>query len=165
MTGLDVKKEVILEAAALVTDMDFNVLDTHHAVLKQPQQYLDAMDDWNQKHHTASGLVAKVKTGTEPQKVEQDLITLIEKNFGSGRDAERPILAGNSIAQDRLFIDAQMPKFASRLHYRMLDVSSWKIIFNQKFGLKYDKQGKHRALDDIQESINELKFYLKHFKI
>ncbi len=165
MTGLDVKKEVILEVAAVITDMDFNVLGDYHAVLKQPQKYLDAMDDWNTKHHNNSGLVAKVPHGIEPAKVEADLIALADKHFGQSKMADRPILAGNSIGQDRLFIDAQMPNFSDKLHYRMLDVSSWKIIFNNKFGLKHDKQSKHRALDDIHESIAELKFYLSHLKI
>ena len=78
---------------------------------------------------------------------------------------DKPILAGNSIGQDRLFLNKYMHRFADHLHYRMLDVSSWKIVFNHKYGVKYGKTNSHRALDDIKESIEEMKFYLRHFDI
>ena len=164
MTGLDVRKEVIIEVAAIVTDISFNTLGSYHCVVQQASHYLEAMDDWNKKHHGASGLIAKVPNGKLPSVVETDLLNLVAEHFGSGKDAEKPILAGNSIGQDRLFVDAQLPRFAQKLHYRMLDVSSWKIIFNNKLGLKYQKSSQHRALDDIQESIAELKFYLSHLR-
>ncbi len=159
MTGLDVEKEVILEVGAIVTDMEMRELETFHAVLKQPQTLLDKMDDWNQKHHKESGLIELVKTsGREPQLVEHDLIMLVQRHF----QGERPILAGNSISQDRLFINKYMPRLAEKLHYRMLDVTSWKIILNERFKLKFEKKNGHRAIDDIKESINELKFYISH---
>jgi len=158
MTGLDVTREVILEVAAVVTDIELRELETYETVVKQPQPYLDAMDEWNTKHHGESGLVAKVPSGREPALVEAHLIGLVDKHFG----AEKPVIAGNSIAQDRLFIDRHMPRFAARLHYRMLDVTSWKIVMNARFGLEFDKKKSHRALDDIRESIGELKFYLQH---
>jgi oligoribonuclease len=157
MTGLDVTREVIIEVAAIVTDVELNELDTYETVVQQPQSYLDAMDEWNTKHHGQSGLTAKVPSGREPGLVENDLIGLIDKHF-----TEKPILAGNSIAQDRLFIDRHMPRLAARLHYRMLDVTSWKIMMNARFGLEFDKKKSHRALDDIRESLGELKFYLQH---
>lgn len=163
MTGLDVTKEVVIEAAALVTDLNFQILDQYEAVVKQPQKYLDAMDEWNTKHHGESGLTAKVPTGTPPDQVEADLLKLIQKHWTLPKD--RPVLAGNSIAQDRLFITKYFQKLDSALHYRMLDVSSWKVIFNAKYNLKYEKKNSHRALDDIRESIDELKFYLSYFKI
>ncbi len=75
------------------------------------------------------------------------------------------MIAGNSIAQDRSFIDRHMPRLARRLHYRMLDVTSWKIVLAERFGLKYEKKKAHRALDDIRESIGELSFYLQHVKV
>lgn len=162
MTGLDVNKEVIIECAALVTDLNFQVIDSYETVVKQPQKYLDQMDDWNKNHHGASGLTAKVPYGEAPEKVEQRLIQMAKQHFPAG---ERPILSGNSIAQDRLFIDKYWKNFSAILHYRVLDVSSYKIIFNSKFGIKYEKKNAHRALDDIQESIDELKFYLKYFKV
>lgn len=160
MTGLDVDREVIIEVAALITDLNFNVIDNYEAVVKQPQYYLDRMDDWNKSHHGQSGLVAKVPHGQDPEKVEDELITLVKEHFPP--DQGKAILAGNSIMQDRLFINKYMPRFANLLHYRMLDVTSMKLIFNAKYGLKFQKRGAHRALDDIQDSIDELKFYLSH---
>jgi oligoribonuclease len=166
MTGLDVNKEVIIECAALVTDFDFKVLDIYEAVVNQPKTYLDRMDDWNKEHHTSSGLVAKIPFGKTPDQVEEDLINMLNKHWPKVEKKEdKPILAGNSIGQDRLFLDKYFYRFTEKLHYRMLDVSSWKIIFNHKYGLKYQKKNSHRALDDIQESIEELKFYLRHFDI
>ena len=161
MTGLDIEKEVIIECAVLITDMNFQVLDSFESVITQPQHYLDQMDDWNKSHHRESGLTAKVPFGLHPDEVENHLISMVRKNFPK---EERPVLAGNSIAQDRLFIDKYWPGFASLLHYRMLDVSSWKIIFNSKFQIKYQKSNSHRALDDIKESIDELQFYMSHLK-
>jgi oligoribonuclease len=158
MTGLDVTREVIIEAAAVVTTFDLDELDTYEAVVQQPQHYLDAMDEWNTKHHGQSGLTARVPTGRPPHDVENDLIEIVARHFPD----KKPVLAGNSIAQDRLFIDRHMPRLSAKLHYRMLDVTSWKIVFVEKFGLDYDKKKNHRALDDIRESIGELKFYLQY---
>jgi len=162
MTGLDVNKEVIIEVACIVTDLNFKELETFETVVKQPQSYLDSMDDWNKQHHGSSGLTAKVPYGMEPSTVEFHLISMIERHFPEAqRDRKmRPILAGNSISQDRLFIDKYFTKLSEKLHYRMLDVSSWKIIFNNKFEKVYKKQNSHRALDDIRESIGELRYYL-----
>jgi len=162
MTGLDVNKEVIIEVACIVTDMNFKELDVFETVVKQPQSYLDNMDSWNKDHHGKSGLTAKVPTGMDPDFVEAKMIDLINKHFpDSSTDLKkRPILAGNSIMQDRLFIDKYFKKLSSRLHYRMVDVSSFKIMLNNKYNLEYRKQNSHRALDDIRESIGELKFYL-----
>src|SRR5437868_2869475 len=145
MTGLDIQKEVIIEVAAVITDMQFKELDTLETVVKQPQKFLDNMDAWNTDHHKKSGLTAKVPFGMEQDQVEAKLVDLVKKHFPDPKD--RPVLAGNSIMQDRLFIDKYMPDLASRLHYRMLDVSSWKIIFNHKFNYVYQKSNKHRALE------------------
>jgi oligoribonuclease len=160
MTGLNVEKDVIIEAAALVTDIEFNILETYEAVVKQPQPYLDGMDSWNRDHHGKSGLTAKVPFGKDPLEVQKDLILLVQRHWAN--EKERPILSGNSISQDRAFVSKYWPELFRKLHYRMLDVSSWKIIFNNKFKLKYKKNEKHRALDDIKESIQELKSYLEH---
>jgi oligoribonuclease len=157
MTGLEIEKEVPIEVAAVVTDWDFSVLDQYHAVICQPQKFLDAMDDWNKKHHGESGLTALVPGGKAPDLVDAELAGLIEKHFSA---KERAVLAGNSISQDRLFIRRYMPKTESKLHYRMLDVTAWKVVFNGKFELKFSKKDGHRALDDIHESIAELKYYL-----
>jgi oligoribonuclease len=157
MTGLDPTREVILEVAAIVTDLELAEIGTYEAVLKQPQKYLDAMDDWNKKHHGESGLVAKVAQGKEPAVVEDELIRFVGEHFG-----ERAVIAGNSIHQDRSFIDLQMPRLAEKLHYRMLDVTAWKILMTTRFALRYEKKKAHRAQDDIRESLGELRFYLQH---
>lgn len=166
MTGLDVNKEVIIEVACIVTDMNFRELDCFETVVKQPQSYLNNMDAWNTEHHGKSGLTAKVPDGMDPEFVEAKLIDMVNKHFpDSQRDLKkRPIMAGNSIMQDRLFIDKYFKKLAARLHYRMVDVSSYKVVLNNKFNVEYRKQNSHRALDDIRESIGELRFYIDFFK-
>lgn len=158
MSGLDVEKEVIIEVAAVITDIDLKPLTTYHAIVKQPQNFLDNMDEWNKEHHGASGLTAAVPQGRDPDLVEKDLIALLDEHF----PGERAMLAGNSISQDRLFITKYFKKFNERLHYRSVDVTSWKIVLNEKFKIKYEKKNTHRALDDVGESIAELQFYLSH---
>ncbi len=155
MTGLDVNNEVIIEVAAIITDYDFNELADYQAVVKQPQEYIDRMDEWNTEHHNASGLVDKIPTGKLPHRVESELCTLIDHHF----HGKRAIIAGNSIAQDRTFIKKYFKEIEARLHYRMLDVTSWKLVITDKLGIEYGKQNSHRALDDIRESIEELKYY------
>ncbi len=165
MTGLDVEKEVIIEVAALVTDSDMNLLDTYETVVNQPSTYLNAMDDWNKEHHTKSGLLAKIPKGKTPDVVEEELMAFIKKHWPKiEKKEDKPILCGNSIAQDRLFLAKYFKSIADYLHYRQLDVTSWKIIFNYKYNLKYEKKNSHRALDDIYESIEELKFYMKYIR-
>lgn len=166
MTGLDVNKEAIIEVACIVTDMNFRELDSFETIVKQPQHYLDNMDAWNKEHHGKSGLAAKVPTGMEPEFVETKLIDLIDKHFPQSKTdlKKRPILAGNSIMQDRLFVDKYFKNLSARLHYRMVDVSSFKIVMNNKFDFEYKKQNSHRALDDIRESIGELSYYLNQLQ-
>lgn len=166
MTGLDVNKEVIIEVACIVTDLNFRELDAFETIVKQPQSYLDNMDAWNTEHHGKSGLTAKVPGGMDPEMVELKLIDLVDKHFPQSKTdlKKRPILAGNSIMQDRLFIDKYFKKLAARLHYRMVDVSSFKVIMTNKYNVEYKKQNSHRALDDIRESIGELRFYLDQIR-
>jgi oligoribonuclease len=165
MTGLDVEKEAIIEVAAVVTDYDLNRLDTYEAVVNQPKTLLDAMDDWNKKHHSESGLLAKIPYGKNLDQVEEDLLKLVNKHWPKPeKKDDMPILAGNSVAQDRAFLTKYMKELNSKIHYRMLDVTSWKIIFNEKYNLKYEKKNSHRALEDIFESIEELRFYMKSVK-
>jgi len=159
MSGLDVQKCKILEVAAIVTDSRFNPRENYHAVVHQEPEVLAAMDEWCTKTHGESGLTAAVAGGVPLRQAEEQLLSILEKYFPPG---ERPILAGNSIGQDRKFIDAYMPRLANRLHYRMVDVSSFKIIFQDLYHVRYEKRGTHRALDDILESIAELKLYLSH---
>ncbi len=157
MTGLDVEKEVIIEVAAIVTDFNFKELDTFETVVKQPQKYLDNMDAWNKEHHKKSGLTAKVPNGMEPDQVEAKLVDLVKKHFPDPK--HRPVLAGNSIMQDRLFIDRYMKDLASRLHYRMVDVSSWKVIINNKYKFVYKKRTSIAPLKISAKSIQELRAY------
>lgn len=166
MTGLDVNKEVVIEVACIVTDLNFKEYETFEAVLKQPQSYIDGMDSWNTEHHGKSGLIAKIPQGIEPSAAEYKICDIIDRHFPNWRTDRKakPILAGNSIVQDRQFINRYFTHVAERLHYRMLDVSSWKIIMNTKFECVYKKQNAHRALDDIRESIGELRYYLDKFQ-
>lgn len=158
MTGLDIEKEVIIEVAAIVTNLNFMELETYGTPVFQEQKFLDSMDDWNKKTHTESGLTDLVKKGRLLSHVESDLLKLIERHYHKN---ERPVLAGNSIAQDRLFIDKYMKTLSARLHYRMLDVTSWKVIFKEKYRKEYSKKNRHRAIDDIRESMDELKYYIQ----
>ncbi len=161
MTGLDVEKEVIIEVAAIVTDNKFKVLDSYHAVVKQAQHYIDHMDKWNKNQHTLSGLLEEIPHGLDPKTVEKDLIKLSKKHFKK----EKIILAGNSVHHDRLFIRRYFKNWFTYLHYRILDVSSFKIVLAPILNIKYkEKKGTHRAKNDILESIEELKFYLSKIK-
>jgi len=163
MTGLDVEKEVVIEVGAIVTGISLEPLAQYHSIIKQPQKYIDAMDSWNTSHHKESGLTDLIPTGKDSEVVEKELIDFVLKNFDP---KERVILAGNSIGQDRLFINKYFKKFAEHLHYRMLDVSSFKVLFNNFYQISYSKkESRHRAVDDIIESINELKKYLSFVKI
>jgi len=157
MTGLDVNQEVPIEVAAIITNCKLEALTSYHTVVKQPQSYLDAMDDWNQTHHKNSGLLELIPSGKNPSEVEENLIELTDKYWSK----EKIILCGNSISQDRLFINKYFARFAKRLNYRMLDVTAFKLVFNNMYNKVFEKKNSHRAIDDIKESINELKYYLK----
>lgn len=157
MTGLDESVHVILEVAAVVTDLDFTPSAEYHRIVLQPPEKLALMDDWCVKTHGKSGLTQAVATGTPLETVERELLELAAAHYAPD---ERIVIAGNSIGNDRRFIDKYLPTFAKRLHYRMIDVSSFKEIFKDKYGIKYEKKDNHRAVEDIFESINELKAYL-----
>ncbi len=162
MTGLDVETNVVIEMAAIVTDYGFQELDTLHCVIKPEKKYLDQMDDWNKKTHAETGLLdAIAKNGIPQHEAETRFLQLIQKHFGE----ERPIIAGNSVGHDRKFLNQYYKSISNRLHYRTLDVTSWKIVLKDIYGIEYEKKGTHRALDDIRESIEELKYYLKFFNL
>ena len=162
MTGLDDVQDKILEVAAVVTDLDFTPLDTLHHVVFQTQEVLEAMNDWCKEHHGKSGLTAEVPKGTPLAQVEQELIAFSGKHFSP---KTRIVLAGNSIGNDRRFIDRYLPEFAKLLHYRMIDVSSFKEIFREKYRIGFNKANAHRAVGDIHESIKELKHYLSYVQV
>lgn len=164
MTGLNEKTDHILEIAALITDKNLNEIDRYEAVIFQPQQVLDQMNDWCKEHHGKSGLTAKVPTGKTIITVQSELLAFIKKHFGEKKGKDGAVLAGNSIHNDRRFIDVHLPQFAGQLHYRMVDVSSFKEIFRENYGIKFEKKNTHRAVEDILESIAELKHYLSFVK-
>lgn len=158
MTGLNPETDRILELAAIVTDFNFNELDKYEAVIFQPPQVLAGMNEWARSTHTASGLLDRIKVAPNEQQIINQFVDFIKRNFGN----EPAILAGNSIHQDRRFIRKWWPQVDALLHYRMVDVSSYKIIMQNKYNKEFAKQETHRALDDIEESIAELKFYLNN---
>lgn len=161
MTGLEPDKDVILEVACEVTDFDFKTLASYEALIKQPKRKLKHMNDWSAKQHTASGLTERVKKEGRPEKdVVHELVGFIKAQF-----ADKPaVLAGNSIHNDRGFIRAHWPEVEQLLHYRMLDVSSFKILMQGKYKTDFAKKDVHRAFDDIQASIAELQHYLNALK-
>ncbi len=156
MTGLDFQKNRILEAAIIITDFNFKTLVQKDFIIFQNDSELNKMDEWCLNHHTKSGLLSKIKSGKKEQEVEQKFIEICQPYLTENKI----VIAGNSISQDKKFIERWWPEFSKLLHYRVLDVSSFKIIFENKWNKKFEKKKNHRALDDIQESIGELKFYL-----
>lgn len=161
MTGLDVQKDVILEVAVEVTDFSFKTLASYEAVIKQSDDALTHMAEWPTAQHAASGLTERVRTeGRSEDEVKHELVGFITAQFGN----EPAILSGNSIHNDRNFIKQWWPEVDALLHYRMLDVSAFKVLMQGKYGTQYDKKDVHRAFDDIQASIAELQYYLEWFK-
>lgn len=156
MTGLDVQNDVILEVAALVTDMQLNVLASYEAVIWQSDEVIDRSNPWAKQQHTVSGLLQRVRADGRPESdITHELAGFINLHF----DDEPAVLSGNSIHNDRNFIKRWWPEIDDLLHYRMLDVSSYKIMMQAR-GLEFKKAESHRALGDIQESIAELTYYL-----
>ena len=156
MTGLDVETNRIIEVAVIVTDINLKELERYQAVIRQPQQFIDDMDEWNVNTHTESGLIKEISRGRLQQEVEMDLVKLVKKHFGN----QRVMLSGNSISQDKLFIEKYMPRFAKQLHYRIIDISSMKAVYQYVLGVKFQKGHTHRAMDDVEKSIEELTLYL-----
>jgi oligoribonuclease len=157
MTGLDPETDRILEVAAIVTDFDFNELDRFDMPVYQSDEVLAHMNEWCVVTHTQSGLVERVKQAQPEQEVVKAFISFITTYISD----EPVVLAGNNIHQDRRFIRQWWPDVEALLHYRMLDVSSYKLVMVNKYNKVFEKKKTHRALDDIEESIAELKFYLQ----
>lgn len=160
MTGLDTDKDVIIEVAIEVTDFDFKTLAQYEAIISHPDEVLENANEWAKAQHAASGLTERVRTQGRPeQDVIHEMVGFIKAQFGD----EPAIMAGNSIHNDRAFVKRWWPEVDELLHYRMLDVSSWKILMQTKYGVSFDKKEVHRAFDDIQASIAELQHYLEWF--
>ncbi len=164
MTGLDPDRDAIIEIATVVTDKDLNVLATGPVLaIHQPEERLEAMDKWNREHHSASGLIERVrKSQIRERDAERLTIEFLKRWVPPG---ESP-MCGNSICQDRRFLYRWMPDLEAYFHYRNLDVSTLKELVRRwapdlKEGFK--KKNAHEALADILESIEELKYYRQHF--
>ncbi|MEE8585606.1 MAG: oligoribonuclease [Acidobacteriota bacterium] len=161
MTGLDPDRERIIEIAALATDSELNILEEGpDVVIHQPDDLLDRMDRWNRKHHGNSGLTERVRRSS----VSEDEAEQLTLHFVSShcRKQKAP-LAGNSVHHDRRFLSRYMPGLESYLHYRNVDVSTLKELvrrwYPQEFRQAPPKSKSHRAMDDIRESIEELRYY------
>ena len=162
MTGLEPDKDKILEVAAIATDMDLNEIATYEAVVKVDDNLIKERmvgEFWERNKESYNALVAQNENGRPVNEVEGELLEFLDKHFG-----KEIYLAGNSIHQDRKFIEREMPELDKKLHYRMLDVSAWKIYFENALDKKFTKPENHRALDDINGSIEELKWYLTFLK-
>src|SRR3569623_115972 len=165
MTGLEPERDRIIEVATILTDGNLVEIATgHELVIHQSDEILGGMDDWNKKHHGASGLVARVKESTVTEADAEAQTSAVINAHVAAKD--RPVLAGNSIHQDKRFINRYMPALDKRLHYRMVDVSTIKELGRRWFpeitGKLPAKKETHRALDDIRESIDELRWYRQH---
>lgn len=162
MTGLDPLNDVILEVALNITDFEFNSLATYEArVSHDKQQVEEKMGKnpfWDDFPKNKDQFLAGLHEGKPIEQIEDELCELVKKHFNN----ERAVLAGNTIYNDRMFIRRWLPKFNSLLHYRMLDVSSWKVYMQGKYAVEYKKQETHRAKNDIKESMEELQFYVDY---
>ncbi|MEM7263994.1 MAG: oligoribonuclease [Planctomycetota bacterium] len=161
MSGLDPTHDRILELAVLVTDGDLElVAEGPEIIVHQSDELLDGMDEWNTTHHTESGLVARVRASTTTEREAEEAILAFLREQTKERTAP---LAGNSIHQDRRFIQTYMTELDEHLHYRNVDVSTVKELVRRWYPDIAEqtppKSGAHRALDDIKESIQELRFY------
>ena len=161
MTGLDLGADALIEVAALVTDFELNVLgDGIDVIVKPPQEALDQMDEFVRTMHTSSGLLEELDSGLTMGEAEEKVLAYIKEHCADG---SRPPLAGNTVATDRSFLARDMPDLESFLHYRIVDVSSIKELSRRWYPRAYfnapAKTGNHRALADIQESIEELRYY------
>lgn len=165
MTGLDPQNDVIIEIAAEITDFNFKTIASYEAIVRQPRalvaERMQKNTWWADYPANRDEFLHKMDSDASkaPEQVEQELIALISEQFGS----DPAILSGNSIHSDRGFIKQWWPQLDLKLHYRMLDVSSLKIVMQGKYGVEFEKNNAHRAFDDIQASIAELQFYLEWF--
>lgn len=164
MTGLSPEEDRILEVAAIGTDWGLEPFCEYVGIVRVDDELIKRRmvgEFWEKNSESRDGLIKQNKSGKNIEVVEGELLDFLEKNFSKNT---KIILAGNSIHQDRKFIEKEMPKLNEKLHYRMLDVSAWKVYFEGALGKQFVKRDMHRALDDIKGSIEELKWYLTFLK-
>ena len=161
MTGLDLEHDALIEVAALVTDFELNVLgEGVDVVIKPPEAALAQMNDFVTKMHTDSGLLEELNGGMTLAEAQNTVLSYVREHVPEPGKAP---LAGNSVGTDRAFLVRDTPELEAYLHYRIVDVSSIKELSRRWYPRAYfaapDKSGNHRALADIQESIEELRYY------
>ena len=173
MTGLVPGTDKIIEVAAIATDWEFNKIAEYKAVVKvDPELMRERMttEFWKKNSETRDSLMAQNESGKTVGEVEKELIKFLDDNFekesipNDEKGKGKIILAGNSIHQDKRFIDVEMPELAQRLHYRLFDVSAWKVYFEGALNKHFIKKELHRAMDDIEGSIEEMKWYLTYLR-
>ncbi|MCZ6802888.1 MAG: oligoribonuclease [Proteobacteria bacterium] len=159
MTGLDTDNDFIIEIATIVTDAQLNILEEGPVLaIYQADEILNQMDEWNTRQHNQSGLVERIKNSPyDVAEAERLTLDFLQKFVPAGKSP----MCGNSICQDRRFMHRLMPRLEKYFMYRHIDVSTIKEIMKRWAPEKeaYNKQGTHLALDDIHDSINELKYY------
>ncbi len=163
MTGLDTTNDQVIEIATVVTDKELNILAQGPMIaIHQADAVLDKMDDWNQKQHGESGLIERVRSSTYTERqAEQETLEFLRLYVDEGKSP----MCGNSICQDRRFLARCMPELERYFHYRNLDVSSLKelaVRWKPDILDQFEKKGSHLALDDVLDSIEELRFYRQH---
>jgi oligoribonuclease len=161
MTGLDYVSDALIEIACVVTDFDLNPLgEGVDLVIKPPAEAVEQMDDFVRTMHEKSGLITELDSGITLNEAEEQVLAYVGEHCAEG---SRPPLAGNTVATDRAFISRDMPDLDAFLHYRIVDVSSIKELSRRWYPRTYfaapAKRGNHRALADILESIEELRYY------
>jgi oligoribonuclease len=162
MTGLDPKTDVLLEIATIVTDYDLSIVARGPVcAIRTSEARLEKMDAWNRSTHSKSGLLDRVRTeGVSVAEAEQATLEFVRRYCHKNTAP----LCGNSIGQDKRFLAKYMPALHDYLHYKVVDVSSIKVLVSEWYGGRYmapPKQELHRALADIEESIAELDYYRK----
>jgi oligoribonuclease len=160
MSGLDPERNTILEIATIISDGDLRIVAEEPGLaIHHPESVLEAMDEWNRDHHTASGLIARVRASTiSLADAERDTLAFVQR-YCTERSSP---LCGNSIHHDRRFLARYMPRLDAYLHYRNIDVSTVKELVRRWYPdgpQPPEKRHAHLALDDIRESIDELRFY------
>jgi len=160
MTGLDPERDRILEIATLVTDVDLNPIAEGPVIaIHRSEHVLAGLDDWNRRHHGESGLLDRVRTSAwDEGQAEQVTIDFLAQHLPPGKSP----MCGNSVCQDRRFLARAMPRLEAFFHYRNLDVSTLKILAQRwapEVAEAVKKDSRHLALDDIKESIAELRHY------